>query len=63
MAKTLITVEQAAKYAGVGERTIRRWQERGRLTRYKVPATGENLVDQKELDRLFRPVAQDTPKS
>lgn len=58
MAKKLITVEQAAMRAKVGERTIRRWQERGRLTKYKVPATGENLVDQYELDRLFRPVAQ-----
>lgn len=55
MARTMITTEEAARRANRTERTIRRWQERGLLGRFKTGSGAGNLVDAAELRRLLEP--------
>jgi excisionase family DNA binding protein len=54
-ARPLTGITQAAAYADVCDKTIRRWIADGRLTGYRV---GPKLikVDLNELDRIIRPV-------
>ena len=53
--RQLISLAEAAKYADVGSRTIRRYIATGRLRAYKV---GPRLVkvDIDDLDALLRPI-------
>ena len=50
------SIGQAAEYAGVNPRTIRRYIAAGRITAYRV---GPKLlkVDLEEIDRITRPIA------
>ena len=53
--RRLDSMNNAADYAGVCTKTIRRWIADGRLTAYRV---GPRLirVDLDELDSMFRPI-------
>jgi excisionase family DNA binding protein len=50
----LITQQQAAKFAGVTDRTIRNWISEGHLTGYRLPTGRAVRVDQDELQRIMR---------
>lgn len=54
--RRLASVGQAAEYAGISTRTIRRYIVDGRITGYRI---GPKLikVDLGELDKITRPIA------
>lgn len=53
LSRRLISLEQAAEYAGVSPRTVRRYVAAGRLTGYRV---GPRLIrlDISEVDAMLR---------
>ncbi len=59
MATAYLTVGQAAARAGVHDRTVRRWMDEERLTKYKT-ATGRVRVSVVELDAITVPHSDDT---
>lgn len=58
--REMVSIPQAAEYAGVCTRTIRRYISAGRITGYRL---GPRLirVDLNELDDILRPMAAATP--
>ena len=55
-----ITVAEAALLVPVTEKTVRRWFNEGRLTRYRVGVRGVR-VRRSELDKLITPVPVPVP--
>lgn len=55
MPRQLISLSQAAEYAAVSEKSIRRYIAAGRLTAYRA---GPRLIriDQHELDAMLMPI-------
>jgi len=53
MARTFMTVRQAAEAAHVDPNTVRRWMTAGKLTKYKIE--GRVLVDAGELEQKIAP--------
>ena len=53
---TYETINSAAERAQVTQRTILKWLQQGRLTRYRVGTRGVR-IDRAELDELIRPIA------
>lgn len=53
--RVLITIEQAAAYLGVTDRSIRNYISRGQLRAYRV---GDRLVrvDARDVDAMLRPI-------
>ncbi len=53
--KTLLSPAEAAEYAGINVRTLRRYIAAGRVTAYRM---GPRLirVDRAELDAMLRPI-------
>lgn len=50
----LITQQQAARFAGVTDRTIRNWISEGHLTGYRLPTGRAVRVDADELQKIMR---------
>ena len=50
----LITQQQAAKIAGVTDRTIRNWVSEGHLTGFRLPTGRAIRVDADELQKIMR---------
>jgi excisionase family DNA binding protein len=53
-----LTVQEAARLAGVAPKTVHNWLSDGRLVRHGVPR--RPLVDRKELEDLLRPRTKQT---
>jgi excisionase family DNA binding protein len=56
--RPFLTVQEAARLAGVTPKTIHNWLSSGRLVRHGVPR--RPLVDRKELEDLLRPRTKQT---
>jgi excisionase family DNA binding protein len=56
LARKLQTVEAAANYLKVSQRTVRRYIAEGKLTGYRVGGTLVR-VQQSDLDALVRPIS------
>jgi excisionase family DNA binding protein len=48
----LYTATEAAKYLGISRSTLKRWQDRGRITLQKDAVTGQSSFSKMELDKL-----------
>jgi excisionase family DNA binding protein len=55
-----LSVDEAARMAGVSPKTVHNWLSARRLNRYGVPR--RPLVDREELDALLRPVPEVAPR-
>ena len=51
-----VTIKDAAKYLGVSEVTLRRWDDAGKFTATRHPINGYRLYRMKELERLRRTI-------
>lgn len=54
-----VDVRRAAAEAEVSPRTIRRWLDEGKLTRYTVPANGRVRIAWSELTFVCQPLPND----
>jgi excisionase family DNA binding protein len=63
--KLLYTTTEAAKYLGISQTTLNRWQNQGRVIATKDAVTGQTAFEKFELDKLRQRVseAKQTPKS
>jgi excisionase family DNA binding protein len=51
--KRFATLQEASRYSGVSERTIRRWLERQLLKPYRPGGLNRTLVDLRALDEVI----------
>lgn len=51
-----VTIKDAAKYLGVSEVTLRRWDDAGKFSATRHPINGYRLYRMKNLERLKRSI-------
>lgn len=56
-ASNTVTIKDAAKYLGVSQVTLRRWDDAGKFTATRHPINGYRLYQVSELERLRRNIA------
>ena len=58
-AGTTVTIKDAAKYLGVAEVTLRRWDDAGKFSASRHPINGYRLYRLRDLERLKREIDGD----
>jgi excisionase family DNA binding protein len=58
--KSYMTIGEAARFLGVTEMTLRRWDRAGKLKSYRNPANNYRLYKESELKRFLKAVAKKT---
>ncbi len=60
--KDFLRISEAAEYLGVSSKTLRNWENAGKITAFRHPVNGYRLFRQKDLDELLRRVQQPEKK-
>ena len=60
--KDFLRISEAAEYLGVSSKTLRNWENTGKITAHRHPVNGYRLFRQQELDELLRQVQQTAKK-
>lgn len=58
-ASRLITIREAARFLGVAEVTLRRWDASGKFKARRHPINGYRLYRKRDLERLRRSIESD----
>jgi excisionase family DNA binding protein len=56
--KSYMTIGEAARFLGVTEMTLRRWDKAGKLKSYRNPANNYRLYKKRELEKFLRKIAR-----
>jgi len=56
--KSYMTIGEAARFLGVTEMTLRRWDKAGKLRPYRNPANGYRLYRNSELERFLKRIVK-----
>lgn len=56
--KDFLRISEAAEYLGVSSRTLRNWENAGKITAHRHPVNGYRLFRQQDLDELLKQVQQ-----
>ena len=60
--KDFLRISEAAEYLGVSSKTLRNWENAGKITAHRHPVNGYRLFRQKDLDELLSQVQQPEKK-
>jgi len=61
--KDFLRISEAAEYLGVSSKTLRNWENAGKITAHRHPVNGYRLFRQEDLDELLRQVQQPEKKN
>lgn len=61
--KDFLRISEAAEYLGVSSKTLRNWENAGKITAHRHPVNGYRLFRQEDLDELLKQVQQPETKS
>ena len=53
-----LRISEAAEYLGVSSRTLRNWENAGKIMAHRHPVNGYRLFRQQDLDELLKQVQQ-----
>ena len=56
--KSYMTIGEAARFLGVTEMTLRRWDKAGKLKPYRNPANDYRLYKKRELERFLKKISK-----
>lgn len=56
--KSYMTIGEAARFLGVTEMTLRRWDKAGKLKPYRNPANDYRLYKKPELERFLKRISK-----
>jgi len=60
--KDFLRISEAAEYLGVSSRTLRNWENAGKITAHRHPVNGYRLFRQEDLEELLKQVQQPEKK-
>jgi MerR family copper efflux transcriptional regulator len=60
--KDFLRISEAAEYLGVSSKTLRNWENAGKITAHRHPVNGYRLFRQQDLDELLKQVQQPEKK-
>lgn len=61
--KDFLRISEAAEYLGVSSKTLRNWENAGKITAHRHPVNGYRLFRQEDLNELLKQVQQPETKS
>ncbi len=61
--KDFLRISEAADYLGVSSKTLRNWENAGKITAHRHPVNGYRLFRKEDLDELLRQVQQPEKKN
>ena len=61
--KDFMRISEAADYLGVSSKTLRNWENAGKIVAHRHPVNGYRLFRQEDLDELLKQVQQPERKN
>jgi MerR family copper efflux transcriptional regulator len=61
--KDFLWISEAADYLGVSSKTLRNWENAGKITAHRHPVNGYRLFRQEDLDELLKQVQRPEQKN
>ncbi|WP_145277217.1 MerR family transcriptional regulator [Planctomycetes bacterium SV_7m_r] len=60
--KDFLRISEAAEYLGVSSKTLRNWENAGKIDAYRHPVNGYRLFKPEELDALLAKLNDELPR-